>query len=465
MSTHLLSSVSFYFLQVRKLPAFALLFIGSVSALYAAPAPLRPDGKMLADMHAIAATTAAPTTSDAMSLHDAVRRALRNSPELKAFAWSAEGALARVRQAALWPNPEIELERENFGGSGRFSGAGGAEDTLALAQLLPLGGDIKHRRRLAEAERDLAAWDYHAARLEVVLSTSRRYITALAAARRLDLARRELEVARKLESITDKRIDFGEASPVERARVAVPVVEAELELIRAELANNAARQRLALAWGERSLADNRLTSTLDMLAPLPAPSALVATVNNSPDVARWAAEISARQAAVKLTRAEAIPDPILRVGIKQDRRTNDHGLIVGISFPLPIFDRNQGARSAARAAETAAGENHRAAELRVESAFSSAYFALAVSHAESSALRERALPAAREAYEATLSAFSAGQLGYLDVLDASRSLLKLERRQVDALATYHNAQAALTALLGGDIPNIHSQSTPQKTQK
>jgi len=429
-----------------------LLLVVSATALMAAPVPNRPDEKALSVAGTTAPATTAPATSDAISLRDAVRQALRNSPELKAFAWSAESALARVRQAALWPNPEIELERENFGGSGDFSGTGRAEDTLAVAQLLPLGGDIKHRRHLAKAESDLASWDYHAARLRVVLDTSRRYITALATTRRLDLARRELEVTRKLESITEKRIEFGDTSPVERARVAVPVVAAELELTRAELAHVAARQRLALAWGERDLADIRLTGTLDTLAPLPAASALVATVNNSPDVARWAAEISAREASAKLIRAEAIPDPVLRVGIKRNQRTDDHGLIVGISLPLPIFDRNQGARSAARAAENAAEENRRAAELRIESALSSAYFSLAVAHAESSALRERALPAAREAYEATLSAFSAGQLPYLDVLDASRSLLEMERRQVEALVTYQNAKAELTALLGGDLP-------------
>ncbi len=430
------------------------------SALVAAPVPTLPDGEALTATTVRQPATTAPAASNVISLRDAVRRALRDSPELRAFDWSAEGALARIRQAALWPNPEIELERENFGGSGEFSGTGGAEDTLALTQLLPLGGEIKNRRRLAEAERDLASWDYHAARLKVVLNTSRRYIAALAASRRLDLARRELEVARKLESITEKRVEFGDASTVERARVAVPVVEAELELIRAELANTAARQRLALAWGERGLADTRLTGTLDTLAPLPAPSALVATVNNSPDVARWAAEISAREAATQLARAEAVPNPVLRVGVKREHRPDDHGLIVGISLPLPLFDRNQGARTAARAAENAAWENLRAAELKIESTLSSAYFSLALAHAESSALRERALPAAREAYEATFKAFGAGQLPFLDVLDASRTLLDLERRQVDALIAYHNAQAELTALLGGDLPDAQGSTKP-----
>ena len=456
MSKQFRLPVPFAYLSAPKLSIFALLLV-SATALMAAPVPDRPDGKIFSAADARQHGTPAPAVSDTLNLREAVRRGLRSSPELKAFGWSAEGALARVRQAALWPNPELELDRENFGGSGDFSGTGGAEDTLALAQLLPLGGDLKHRRRLAEAEHDLAAWDYHAARLEVVLSTSRRYISALAASRRLDLAQRELAVARKLESITDKRIEFGDASPVERARVAVPVVEAELELIRAELAHTAARQRLALAWGERSLGDIRLTATLDTLAPLPEPAALVDTINNSPEVARWATEINAREAATKLVRAQAIPDPVLRVGIKRDQRTDDQGLIVGISLPLPIFDRNQGARSAARAAENAAEENRRAAELRIESAFSSAYFSLAVAHAESSALGRRALPAAHEAYAATLSAFSAGQLPFLDVLEASRTLLGLERRQVDALATYHNAQAELTALLGGDLPDAPIQ--------
>ncbi|NBB78198.1 MAG: TolC family protein [Verrucomicrobia bacterium] len=280
----------------------------------------------------------------------------------------------------------------------------------------------------------------------------------LAAERRLDVARRGLDLARELESVTRKRVKAGEASPVEQSRVAVPLVEAELELTRAELTRTATRQRLALALGQRSLGRARLTGSLDKLAPLPEPSALVATVNDSPEVARWAAEISAREATEKLVRAEAIPNPLLRVGLKQDRGLDDHALIVGISLPLPLFDRKQGDLAAARAGAHAARENQRAAELRIEGALSNSYLTLAVAHAESTVLRERALPAAREAYEATLRAFSAGQLPYLDVLDASRSLLDLERREIDALAAYHTAQSELEALLGGRLPQVSPQA-------
>lgn len=413
--------------------------------------PARPDGISHESTTAVEPTIALEGEGISLSLNDAVRLALRHSPALDAFAWSAESAMARIQQARLWPNPEIEFERENFGGSGRFSGSVGSEDMLSLSQVLPLGGDLKNRRLLAEAAHEQAAWDYHAARLDVVLDAAQRYIDVLAADRRRELARRGLNLARELESVAQKRVENGVASPVENIRVIVPVVSAELESTRADLARTAARRRLALLIGEHDVTFDRLSGDLGTLGELPSPDQLVGLVNDSPAVARWAAEISARQAERALGRSQNIPDPVIRLGIKQDRTTDDYGLVVGVSLPLPLFDRNQGTIQAARFAERAAHEQRRAAELRLESALSTHYFSIAVAHAEANALRDRALPAAESAYQATLKAFREGELAYIDVLEAGRSFLVLEGRYLEALVDYHSARAALNALLGGQL--------------
>ncbi|MGA1205926.1 MAG: TolC family protein [Opitutales bacterium] len=388
---------------------------------------------------------------ETLSLRQAVRLATLHSPELKAVSWNTEGALARVRQARLWPNPEIEFERENFGETGRFSGLDEAEDTLGISQLLPLGRDLKYARRIAEAEHEQSTWDYHAARLEVVLEATRQYIETLAAEGRMQLAERELQLARQLESITLKRVESGDASPVEISRVTVPVVSAEIKHTRAGLALKASRQRLALLLGESGPYMGQLTGNLESIAGLPSPEGLTGLINNSPVVGRWAAEISGRKAGRQLARAESIPDPTLRFGIKRDRATGDEGLIVGISLPLPIFDRNQGAVSAARSAERAAHEERRAAGLRLERALSRQYFNLSASQAEATALRDRVLPAARRAYDATLKAFREGELPYLDVMDAARSLLEYEELYLEVLVDCHTANAELDALLGGGL--------------
>ena len=390
----------------------------------------------------------------ALTLTQAIALTIERSPSLQAHAWGSQSATARVRQARLWPNPELEAERENFEGTGQFSGSASAETTISLAQALPLGGDIRRRRQLAELHADLADWDYHAARLEALLDVTQRFVSALTADRRLKLAQQELELAQTTERITATRVDAGDASPIELSRVVVPVVTAELALAQAERLRDAAYQRLALSWGSRSATFDRVSGDLAEIVPPPDPQSLTGLINETPAVARWATEISARIAERRFAQAQAIPDLTARIGRKSDRNSGDEALVVGISLPLPVFDRKQGDILAARMSERAAMSRKRAAELRIESLLSAAYADLASAYDEATALRERALPAAEKAYPATRQAFEEGELPFLDVLDAQRTFFELQKRYVSALADYHATTAELESLVGAGLTGL-----------
>ena len=88
---------------------------------------------------------------------------------MRAFSWEVRAGEARALQASLVPNPEIELEIEELKTSGDGgTGLGYAEYVISVAQAIELGGKRAKRMRLAEAERDLAAWDYEAKRVDVL---------------------------------------------------------------------------------------------------------------------------------------------------------------------------------------------------------------------------------------------------------------------------------------------------------
>lgn len=400
----------------------------------------------------------APRPSGELTLSQATLLAIEHNPELKAFAWDSQGALARIRQARLWANPELELERENFGGTGKYSGSILAETTLSIAQNLPLGGDIRQRRTLAELESQLADWDYHAARLDTLVEVTLRFVAALAADRRLELANQELELAKATEKITVTRVEAGDTSPVELARVVVPVVTAELSLSQSQRARDTAYRRLSLIWGGRTTTFEKVIGNLDTVSPAPSLEALIQHINNNPEVARWAIEISVRIAERRLAKAEAMPNLTGRLGLKRDKESGNDALVVGLSLPLPLFDRGQARIQAARMGETSARNRQLAAELRVESMLSEASAALATAYEEAIAMRARALPAANRAYQGTQLAFKEGKLPFLDVLDAQRTLFALQQRYLDALVAYHSAAAAIESLIGQSLADLQNQT-------
>lgn len=418
-----------------------------VDRLQPKPAPLQMAPPEMVDVASL------PDPTGELSLGQALEVSMARSPKLRAFRLELQRAEALELQAGLWNNPSIDAEVENVAGSGELAGVEAAETTVSLAQTFPLGRDIGRRRELAGQRTGLAEWDYEAARLEVMVEVTRRFIDALAADRRLTLARQELELAQTTEEVTTKRVEAGDASPVELARVAVPVITAKVGLKATERLRDAAYRRLSLMW-DGQVGFDRVVGDLDEISPVPEPHALIRHINNNPDVARWAAAVGERIAEQRLAEAEAIPDLTARLGATTFNRTDDVALVFGVSLPLPIFDRRQGDIRAARKGEMAARERQRETELRIESMLSAAYAELLAAHDEALALREHALPAAEQAFEATRQAFAEGKLAFLDVLDAQRTHFELQRRYLDALAAYHSTTAEIESLIGQRLVDL-----------
>lgn len=378
-----------------------------------------------------------------LTLADAIAAALRSNPELSGFGYDVRAAEARVVQAGRWQNPDLGLELENFAGSGGLDGTDAAEATLSLSQTFPLGGDIRRRQALAELEGRLIGWEYEAARIALLTEVTQRYVDVLVAQKQVSLSDESLELAERVAGSIDRRVEAGDAPAVEQSRAAVPVAMARIERERSLRRLESVRVRLALTWGSHEPGFAAVRGELERVEPLPPIAALAALITENPDVARHTVEIASRQAEAELARAEAVPDLTAGVGLRWFNGTDDTALVAGVSMPLPVFDRRQGDILAARFGVASARNRQRAIELRLTAALSAAYARLVNARAEVVALREQALPPAEAAYRDIQRAFDQGNLGFLDVLDAERTLMDLRRQHLDALADYHGAAAEI----------------------
>lgn len=394
------------------------------------------------------------TMTGDLVLRDALAAALRGNPSLSRFGYDVRAAEAQVVQAGLWSNPEVDLEVENFAGSGDLDGFDAAEVTLALSQTFPLGGDIEKRKELTRLQGRLVGWDYEAARIGLLAEVAGRYVDVLAAQRQVELARESLKLVEQVADSIGRRVEAGDAAAVEGSRAAVPVATAQIVLRRAERSLESARVQLALTWGSSSPAFDSVKGDLDAVRPLPPVGAIASLIGQNPDVARWVTEIASRQAEVELARAEAVPDLTAGLGFRWFNDSDDGALVGGVSIPLPIFDRRQGDILAGRFGVASAWNQQRAVELRVEAAVATAYARLANAYNEATSLRDDALPPANEAYRDIKQAFDRGNLGFLDVLDAERTLIELRQQHLDALAEYHGSIAELEGLIGQSLDSI-----------
>jgi cobalt-zinc-cadmium efflux system outer membrane protein len=391
-----------------------------------------------------------------ITLRKALALALMHNPELKAFSWDVRVSEARQLQASLWPNPELEVEVEEVGGSGARSGFDAAATTIQLSQLIELGDKAKKRTKLASLEKELTGLDYEAKRLDVFIDVTKAFIEVLTAQQRFKLTEELLQLSEELVGTVTKRVDAGKDSPLEKTKADVTYSNVKIQHRRAVGNLEFARKQLASTWAGQKPKFESVAGKLDSLSPLPSIEQLTNLISQNPDIARWALEIDKGRASLELEKAKAISDITLSGGMQRFNETDDNAIIFGISIPLPISDRNQGGKLEAAYTLARAREERRAAQTRIQMELVKAYQELSNSYTEATELDKNVLQGAESVFEASRTGYSQGKLDYLHVLDAQRTLFEAKGQYIEALAAYHKARADVERLIGQNIDTIEN---------
>jgi cobalt-zinc-cadmium efflux system outer membrane protein len=395
-----------------------------------------------------------------IALADAIAAALRSSPALGAVAYEVRSREALAIQAAARPNPDLAVEVEDFAGSGSRDGFDSAETTLSLAQLIELGGDRSRRMRVAELDTALASWDFEADRLAVLSDAAKTFVVLLAVQERQALAAELERLAGETLRSVSSTVRAGAVSPVEEQRASVNLERVQLDLVREARALEVARAQLAATWGDPTPQFTRALGALDALPPTPDLARLEAAVSDSPELARWNAEIAQREAALALERARRIPDVTVSLGGRYYSDGDDGGLVAGASVPLPLFDRNRGGVLDARHRVARARAEQRLADVSVRAALRARYQELLAAGEEVAALRDRIIPHAERVFLETRRGYATGLFRHVEVLDAQRTLFDARRELLDAWTAFHLAATDLERITGVPLAELAGRATP-----
>jgi outer membrane protein, heavy metal efflux system len=378
----------------------------------------------------------------AITLRQALALALLHNPDLASASWDVRIGEARRIQAGLPPNPEIAFDMDII------NPISAAERTLQLGQVIFLTAKRQRQVKVAALERDLAGWDYEAARISVFTQTAKAFVALRAAQEKLSLAEEIVGLSRKMADTAGERVRSGKAAPLEEMKAKVELGRVRMELEGARQAAPAGRKRLAALWGCTNPVFERAEADFDVAPTIPSAEQLVGLLSQNPEVARWATELELRRATLRLEKAKAIPDLALAGGWKHEGETGRDGGVASAAIPLPIFDRNQGNIRHAEYDASKGREQRRAAESRAYGELAEAYRLLATAHAKATILKNDVLPEAQKAFDASLEGYRQGKFAYLDVLDAQRTLFDAKGEFVDAVANYHTAATDVEGLTG-----------------
>lgn len=375
-------------------------------------------------------------TQDArpLSLAEAIELAVTANPGLRSARQDIDIADANRLQAGLLPNPELALLREGMD-------KGTRTQTVQVSQRLELGGKRAARVALAEGERRLATQDVAIALADLRANVVTAYFDALTAQERLDLAEASLQLAQKVTLAATRRVAAGRISPVEQSRSEVAEAGARLEVAQAVSALGLARQRLLAQWAGTGMLQRPLEKAPADDVPLPPLETLKRQLDDSPQLRRAHEQVDREQTRVRFERAQRIPDVSVTLGNKRDDEIGRNQAVIGLSVPLPLFNRNQGSELAALRQLEKARIDLDGERLRVTQALSEAYQRARLAQEEVSSLKRDILPAAQRAYEASVTGFELGKFSFLDVIDAQRTLFQTRAQYLRALAERYRSGA------------------------
>ncbi len=398
-----------------------------------------------------AAESSPPAPTRALSLEDALAIAIRTRPELAALRLDLAAIPEKRAEAGQLPNPELGIELNNL-----FSNLPEEEQevTISLQQPIETGGKRQARFRKIEAELRLLTEELNTAWLDAAAEVRLAFCEVLAGRERLKLVQEAERLAAELTEITQIRVEAGELAATEESRAAARLALAATETAKETRRLREAEQLLAASIGE----PGSITAAPEAQLTEEPGAATLAQLNQelreSPQLARSRREVELRGAELALEKSAASPDPTWFLALRETPNQDGHAVALGVSLPLPLFRKNQGAmaEAGARAARSAlylAAEERRATG---ELARTRATFAAALQ--ESRILRDHVIARAEEAGQAVLEGFRQGKFRYTDVLESSQSLLEARLRWLETLVELHRAGVTLDRLTGKSSPQI-----------
>jgi len=396
-----------------------------------------------------------------LTLNDAFVRVADTHPELRLFGTRRNALTAELDRATLRPPLVAGVSVENGLGTGEVRGLQSAELTLTLASVLERSGKLEVRRTLAQSRIDALAIERETRRLDLLAEVARRYLVVVAAKQHAQIA--ELEIAQRQHTVAGAkhRLQAG-ASPESVVLTAqAALARAELDKARAEQRLLAARQHLAVLWGER-----HPQFEIAAVDPLVLPSIseiieLTTMLEQTPELAYFASEQRIREARLQLAKSTASPDIEWQFGIRRLQPSSDTALVGSISIPLGSRSRAQPDIRAAEAELASLEIEREVKDLSLYSTLTEAHGRYRAAQLEVERLQQDVLPKLVKAETVAERAYRAGAISYLEWAHLQSEQTSVRKQQLDAALDGQHALIEIQRLTGQ--PFVVTSSLPLKT--
>ena len=404
-------------------------------------------------------------SNDLRQLSDYLRYASLNNAELKAKFEQWKAALEQIPQAKALDDPKFtysyfieEVETR----------VGPQQQKFGIMQVFPWFGKIQARTDMAAAKAQAARQRYETTKLKLFQQVKVAFYEFTYLATAIDIAKNNLELLQHFEEVA--RTKYRTATAIHPDIIRVQVELAKLEDILKSLEQlreptvaklNSVLNRpidAELAWPEKNQLEN---------VQLDRKNIVQALKRANPELAELSWEIQAAKSSVELTKKNFYPD----IGVGLDwiqtgsavmpgqRDSGKDPVILMFSMNIPLWqDKYKAAEQQAKANVRKIQVQRTDTENKILSRVFEVLYDIEDSQRKTHLYGDILVLKAEELVQASETAYKAGTIDFLSLIDAQRMLLKYNLDYERALTNNQQKIAELEMLIGTELSSVNSST-------
>ena len=381
-----------------------------------------------------------------LTLDEVIAIAFENNPTFAEFAGNRELARSQVLEAMAWQNPEFD--------SGLRYVHGGSDDVeyeLGLSQTFELPSKRRVRREAAEAMELVVEREEASFKVLLRAEVTKAYRTVAYREAKIALETQNMELAEEIVTIVERQVDAGSGRPVEVTRAKVEVLKTKKQIQIEQRLRHISRKLLNSLCGQGLPQKFELTNSLPaQFEPANTKQVLAQAQIRHPELRRLLALQQKKELELNREQVAWYPDFSPGVGFEQEDDADNY--IFSFGLEIPLWNKNQGGIAKAKAElqqidakiQRINQDIIRDAEVALE--------------AYAGALEQiRAFEELRSAAADTLKMetflYEQGEVDFITLLDARRTVQETESEYLAALYDAHLSRTELEQIIG--ITGVH----------
>ncbi|MFW1735234.1 TolC family protein [Acinetobacter sp. ULE_I001] len=377
----------------------------------------------------MSSVTWADNTSQALTLQQAIAKTEQYQQTQKVWQTQQQIATANIKQAKLWTNPELSVSQTGFGSNQD------QELSIGVSQRLDIFGERKSAQRLAQLSKDQSDLNQRIYQAQLELAVKYQWSQLAIFELERNVVQEQLNVSEENLNAIQKRYQAGSVAQVDVDRARLSHAENARLYRQADLQVQVAKQQLSNLWGD---ADKSIRIGLNPQSLWPSSTHQQVQEYLADNLFEKSRQLQVLQAkaTVAQLKASARPNPTVNLGVNRTRSpetSTDNALVVGVSIPLNIFNRQQYGVQIAQAKQDLLSRQQefylRQNALQVGTLLTE----LQGLEVQFKAVDESQIPLAAQVQRKTLQGFTVGKFAVNDVQLATLQLQEVRLRKVQLL--------------------------------